>query len=637
MRRIELKKIANFFTGVRASLQKKTLLLLLVISVVPLVGLSINNIQQTRRALAEAAEIRLKAGAAQTAIALDAFMKATTDSIRVEASITPFVLYMQETADKRSGSEHEKNAVIMLNNLSRKDPVFILSYAILDLQGNILLDTQINNIGNSEGKEEYFTNTIKSQFPQISPVLQDANGQRAIRFSSPIRNKNSTVVGVLRAEYTATIFQKIVIESSASAGESTNALLLDEYNIQLVNNMDAGQVQKTIAPIPAKEYELAIKEKRLIAADQISDKVEFYNAIKSDPQKTFLTVDMFPEITGSDAVALAKMESMPWLVVFTQPEDVFLNEVKTQTRVNMLLVTAISLLVVAASVYASRSLTYPITRLTKVTNQFARGNLKARAQINREDELGTLASAFNDTADILQKLIAELESKNTELERFTYTVSHDLKSPLITIRGFLGYIKDDAEKGDLQRLNKDMERILVATDKMQLMIADLLELSRIGKLINAPKDVPFKTIVEEAIALTAGQINEHHVEIVVSDNLPVLFGDHARLVEVVQNLIDNAIKFSKDLPHPRLEIGAKGLDKEGNAILFVRDNGIGIDEKFHQRIFDLFNKLDTNTEGTGIGLAFIKRIIEVHGGTIWVESQGQGKGATFYFTVPIPK
>ncbi len=105
----------------------------------------------------------------------------------------------------------------------------------------------------------------------------------------------------------------------------------------------------------------------------------------------------------------------------------------------------------------------------------------------------------------------------------------------------------------------------------------------------------------------------------------------------MQNLIDNAIKFSKQNPHLLIEVDAQGTDKDGNAILFVHDNGIGIDPKFHQRVFELFNILDTNSDGTGIGLAFIKRIIEVYGGKIWVESDGGNKGTTFFFTIPDSK
>ncbi|HMB24666.1 MAG TPA: ATP-binding protein, partial [Anaerolineales bacterium] len=106
-----------------------------------------------------------------------------------------------------------------------------------------------------------------------------------------------------------------------------------------------------------------------------------------------------------------------------------------------------------------------------------------------------------------------------------------------------------------------------------------------------------------------------------------------RLFEVLQNLIDNAAKFMGDQPQPCIEIGQKGTSSDGKPILFIRDNGIGIDPKFQDRIFGLFDKLDPRTDGTGIGLALVKRIIEIHGGRVWVESEPD-KGSTFYFTLP---
>jgi signal transduction histidine kinase len=112
-----------------------------------------------------------------------------------------------------------------------------------------------------------------------------------------------------------------------------------------------------------------------------------------------------------------------------------------------------------------------------------------------------------------------------------------------------------------------------------------------------------------------------------------VYGDRARLVEVVQNLIDNACKFSGDQAAPRITIGQQGSDRDGKPIVFVCDNGSGIDPRYHERVFGLFDKLDPKSEGTGLGLALVKRIIEVHGGRIWVESE-LGTGATFLFTLP---
>jgi signal transduction histidine kinase len=127
-------------------------------------------------------------------------------------------------------------------------------------------------------------------------------------------------------------------------------------------------------------------------------------------------------------------------------------------------------------------------------------------------------------------------------------------------------------------------------------------------------------------------LEAEQVEIRIQQNLPVVYCDRIRLVEVMQNLIDNATKYSTSQSTPRIEIGSLE-DPQGPTVIFVRDNGIGIAPEFHERIFGLFNKLDIHTEGTGIGLALVKRIIEVHGGQIWVESE-LGKGATFFFTLP---
>jgi PAS domain S-box-containing protein len=231
-------------------------------------------------------------------------------------------------------------------------------------------------------------------------------------------------------------------------------------------------------------------------------------------------------------------------------------------------------------------------------------------------------------------LISELEKRNAELEQFTYTVSHDLRSPLVTIRGFLGYLHQDAVSGDLTRFDKDMNRIANAVDKMQVLLNDLLELSRVGRIMNPPEKTPFDQIVKETIDLMMGPLDERKVNVDIQENLPTIYGDRTRLLEVMQNLIDNAIKFMGDQPDPRIEIGTSGFDEKDNKpVFFVRDNGIGIDPQYHKRIFGLFNRLDPTTEGTGIGLTLVRRIIEVHGGRIWVESQ-LGSGATFLFTLP---
>ena len=232
-----------------------------------------------------------------------------------------------------------------------------------------------------------------------------------------------------------------------------------------------------------------------------------------------------------------------------------------------------------------------------------------------------------------EALIDELESKNAELERFAYTVSHDLKSPLVTIKGFLGLLERDALHGHTTRLMKDVEQIKTAADKMQRLLHDVLELSRIGHQTNPSEAVSLTDLAHEAASLVTGQIDKHRVSVTIAPDMPVVLGDRIRLLEVVQNLMDNAVKFMGDQPEPHIEVGAQRDD--GQVVCYVRDNGIGIDPMYLEKVFGLFERLDSGSEGTGIGLALIKRIVEVHGGRIWVESEGEGCGSTFFFTLPV--
>jgi signal transduction histidine kinase len=231
----------------------------------------------------------------------------------------------------------------------------------------------------------------------------------------------------------------------------------------------------------------------------------------------------------------------------------------------------------------------------------------------------------------LKRQEKELHDKNDELARFTYTVSHDLKSPLVTVKTFLGYLEQDTQKQDTERMQKDMMYIRTAAEKMSNLLDELMDLSRVGRTMNPSVESPLQKIVQNALDIVAGQIAEREVKIKVTKEPMTLFGDRPRLVEIFQNLVDNAVKFMGEQQSPCIEIGIEKINKE--TVVFVRDNGIGIDPRHQSKLFGLFEKLDPGTHGTGMGLALVRRIVEVHGGKIWVESTGIGKGTTFKFTL----
>lgn len=250
----------------------------------------------------------------------------------------------------------------------------------------------------------------------------------------------------------------------------------------------------------------------------------------------------------------------------------------------------------------------------------------ALQRLNRE------LSERRHAEEMQQKLIGELEERNAELEQFAYAVSHDLRNPIITIKGFVGMLEKDIRENRPDRTQADINRISSAADKMGSLLRDLLSLSRVGRVINPPEEIDLVQLTKEALEMLDERIRTGNIAIKISPSLPVIYADHVRMREVMENLISNAAKYMGSQPHPLIEID--GENRGAETVIYVKDNGIGIEPQFHAKIFGLFEKLNPDIEGTGVGLAIVKRIIEKHGGRIWVESEGPGKGSTFCFTIP---
>lgn len=247
-----------------------------------------------------------------------------------------------------------------------------------------------------------------------------------------------------------------------------------------------------------------------------------------------------------------------------------------------------------------------------------------------EDEIEERKTAQQQT----EAAVKELEQKNAELARFTYTVSHELRTPLITIQGFAGLIDEEISAGkDPAGLKNHVGRIMKAVSILDALLSDLQKLSRTGKSINTPEPVDFGIIAEEAADLFSHALAERGMQISIDPDFPVVRVDRTRVREVLVNLIENAIKYRGSRENPAIWIGADCTGKD--PVFFVRDNGIGIDPRYLERVFSLFEKLDGSSEGTGIGLAIARKVIEAHGGRIWAESGGAGKGTTFRFTLPV--
>jgi PAS domain S-box-containing protein len=231
----------------------------------------------------------------------------------------------------------------------------------------------------------------------------------------------------------------------------------------------------------------------------------------------------------------------------------------------------------------------------------------------------------------LERAIEALERSNLELQHFAYVASHDLQSPLRSISGFVQLLRAEYA-GQLDEQADDwIRRTVQSIQQMQSLIRDLLEYSRVDARSRPFQPVPFREVVADAMGLLKASIHDSGAQ-VTYDLLPSVVGDRAQLVQLMENLIGNALKYHGHQP-PLIHVSAER--RENDWVFSVRDNGLGIDPKYHEQIFEIFQRLHDQQEypGTGIGLAICRRVVHRHGGRIWLASE-PGHGSTFYFTLP---
>ncbi|MCA9557243.1 MAG: PAS domain-containing protein [Myxococcales bacterium] len=240
-------------------------------------------------------------------------------------------------------------------------------------------------------------------------------------------------------------------------------------------------------------------------------------------------------------------------------------------------------------------------------------------------------TALKESEQARDRLIADLERKNAELERFTYTASHELRTPLVTIQGFVDVLEEDLAAGDGAAAADDLDRVRRAAARMRTLLDELLELARLGHGIGARRSTRFGDLVEAACETVYPQLGDVLLEVAGRD--VTVWGDPERLIEVLRNLLDNAAKFSASRVHRRVAVRATRAPS-GGTLIRVADNGVGLDPAFADRVFRLFERLDPSLPGTGVGLAIVRRVVELHGGSVALRSRGIGEGCVVEIELP---
>jgi len=400
------------------------------------------------------------------------------------------------------------------------------------------------------------------------------------------------------------------------------------------------------------------RTRRFLTGLSGGDMAFLFGNAAGDPWTDFATIVSAPPASVRDshtpsryergetkrAIAMA-VPGTPWMVATEVPGRLIVAPAQAYLLNMAPLAALIIILGTLAAWWGSRRLTAPLVGVTKAAEAMATGDLTQRVPAGRDDELGKLANSFNTMAEQvsrshhhLEAQVAQrtkaLEGTNAELESFSYSVSHDLRAPLRAIHGFSRILLEDHNA----KLDPEAQRLLAVIDqntrRMGQLIDDLLAFSRLGRtdLSTGPVDMKELTqlVADEVQRGEAGRDGSLEIRI---DPLPPARGDRGLLRQVVSNLLLNAAKFTRGRPSATIEVGSQA--DGGQTVYYVKDNGAGFDARYADKLFGVFQRLHSTEQfdGTGVGLAIVKRIVQRHGGRVWAEG-AVNQGATFYFTLP---
>lgn len=378
------------------SLRTKLVFAALMVSLIPLTIVSYISYNATRQALVDAANESLAGAADQTADNLDGFIQANLDAVRTQAQLPAFHEYLEMSPPQRQANNVDVGDI--LRALSRRDPLYILSYALLDQNGIDLIDTGVFKAGIDKSQYDYFQMPFSTGLPYASPVkFSETADLPSIYFSAPVRNLQGKVIGLLRIRYNANIVQQIVANTSGLAGNKSFAILLDENHMRLADAERPDFIFKTVAPLDPAKIAMLQAAGRLPyrPADQLFTNLPgFEQGLATAMTQPLFEAETEPFDSTLDAIAVGNMTTEPWLVVFTKQKTVFLAPVEAQTRNTLFIGLIMSVLVIVFVAYGALLFTRPITNLISVAEKIGAGDLSAQAHVEANDEIGKLAKTL---------------------------------------------------------------------------------------------------------------------------------------------------------------------------------------------------------------------------------------------------
>jgi GAF domain-containing protein/HAMP domain-containing protein len=399
------------------NLRLKILISFILVAFVPLLILGVYNSLTGQQVLDQQGKRSLSDLAQNAAKQVDIYISNQKDSIRTEAQQPALTAYMELPPFQRLGSPEEANALRTLNTFVRKDSIFISSYALLDVSGNNVLDTVEELIGNNESGREYFSKPFNTGVPYVSTLFFREDSQASVFISAPVRNLSGDIIGILRAEYNAAVFQTLLRSLLEGNTQGQYLTLVDtETFVSVAYTGDREQVYKSFQnhdPLTLADLQ---NQGRLLAGapgEVIAFSPEMVSGIQNLEQSPFFTAA--PPAAGGNVLATgASLDTVNWLAISYQTQTILYQPVRDQNRTVVLIAIGLILLAVLASLGAAQLISAPVLSLRGTAEKIAAGDLATRAAVGANDEIGQLAATFNRMSDQLSQTLAGLEERVAE-------------------------------------------------------------------------------------------------------------------------------------------------------------------------------------------------------------------------------
>lgn len=429
------------------SLRAKLITTFLAVTIIPLALVAFLNDRNTRQALTEDANTALLSAASSTAAELDTFMLQNLDYVRTEALLPDFVAYLSLPASQRADQADEITAILSV--LAQQDPTHIDSIAILDLQGNTLVDTFTADIGVNKADRPWFKKAVETGKPVASNVeFSQTTGAASIYFSDLVRDASGKNIGVFRVRYLASILQDLVSANNDLLGTGSFAVLLDaQDHVRLAHGTTPSIIFKSVIPLDAATVS-DLQARRLLppgTPQELSTNLpDFEAALENYQTQPYFLAELKIGDATLEQGAIASMTTQDWHVVYAQSQDAFLSPINTQARNNIILSVVIALVVAGFAVFISATLAGPIVRLTQTAETIAGGNINLQAKVESGDEIGKLAGTFNRMTKQLRDFIASLEARVAERTR-NLELAGEVGRTVSQVRALDVMLKDAAE------------------------------------------------------------------------------------------------------------------------------------------------------------------------------------------------